>query len=173
MGGASGPDAFADDVKWLVGQAEAVLERPKIEAVKRSAIRSISEYLKVFVARFSPVGRYVVDSFGQVPLLETILMELARRADEPAVDALAEVVRDRGHPQRAAACLALGATGRKTAGPHLLYTLKDGDPFVRLCAYLGLKRLTGHDFFVDWLAADDTELERGFQEWGRWLVRGR
>jgi len=169
----NGPDAFVSDAKWLVGQAEAVLERPKIEAVKRSAIRSISEYLKVFVARFSPVGRYTVDSFGQIPLLETILMELARRADEPAVDALAEVVRDRGHPQRAAACLALGATGRKTAGPHLLYTLKDGDPFVRLCAYLGLKRLTGHDFFVDWLAADDKELERGFQEWGRWLVRGR
>ena len=173
MGGPSGPDAFADDVKWLVGQAEAVLERPKIEAVKRSAIRSISEYLKVFVARWSPVGRYAVDSFGQIPLLETILMELARRADEPSVDALAEVVRDRGHPQRAAACLALGATGRKSAGPHLLYTLKDGEPFVRLCAYLGLRRLTGQNFFVDWLAADDKELERGFQEWGRWLVRGR
>jgi len=168
-----GPDAFGADAKWLVGQAEAVLERPKIEAVKKAAIQSIANYLKVFVARWSPAGRLGVDPFGQVPLLETILMELARRADDAAIDALAEVVRDRGHPQRAAACLALGATGKKSAGPHLLYTLKDGEPFVRLCAYLGLKRLTGKDFFVDWLAADDKELERGFQEWGRWLVRGR
>jgi HEAT repeat protein len=172
-GGVVGPDAYVADAKWLVGQAEAVLERPKIEAVKKAAIQSIANYLKVFVARWSPAGRLGVDPFGQVPLLETILMELARRADDAAIDALAEVVRDRGHPQRAAACLALGATGKRSAGPHLLYTLKDGEPFVRLCAYLGLKRLTGKDFFVDWLAADDKELERGFQEWGRWLVRGR
>src|SRR5262249_26590410 len=52
-----GPDVFAADEKWLVGQAEAVLERPKLDAVKKAAIRSITEYLKIFVARWSPVGR--------------------------------------------------------------------------------------------------------------------
>jgi HEAT repeat protein len=166
-------DPFGADVDWLTGQAEAVLERPRSEALQKSAVRSITSYLKIFAARYSPVGSVESNAFDQVPLFETLLIELARKADDAAVDALAGLVQDRSHPQRAAACLALGASGRVEAGPHLLYALKDDDPFVRLCAYHGLRHLTHHDYFVDWLSASTSELEKAFQEWGRWLVRER
>jgi hypothetical protein len=166
-------DPFSADAEWLAGQAEAVLERPRSEAVQRSAVRSITSYLRIFAARYAPVGSVKSDAFSQVPLFETLLIELARKADDAAIDALAGLLRDKSHPQRAAACLALGATGRAEAGPHLLYALKDDEPFVRLCAYLGLRHLTHHDYFVDWLAAGASELDKGFQEWGRWLVRER
>jgi hypothetical protein len=161
------------DAEWVAGQAEAVLERPKSEAVQRTTVRSIAAYLKIFVARYAPIGSVRNDAFSQVPLLETILMELARKADDAAIDALADLLHDKGHPDRGAACLALGATGRVEAGPHLLYALKDDEPFVRLCAYLGLKHLTHHDHFVDWLSASASDLDKAFQEWGRWLVRSR
>lgn len=166
-------DNFAADAEWLTGQAEAVLERPRSEAVQKAAVRSITSYLRIFAARYAPVGSVKSDAFSQVPLLETVLIELARKADDAAIDALAGLLHDKTHPQRAAACLALGATGRVEAGPHLLYALKDDEPFVRLCAYLGLRHLTHHDHFVDWLAASASELDKGFQEWGRWLVRER
>ncbi len=159
------------EVAWLVGQVDAVLDRPRSEPVRAAAIRSIASFLEVFAARNSPIGSVRVDAFGQVPLLETILMELARKADEPAIDALADVLRDRSHPARAIAAIALGATRRTSAAPPLLYALKDEEPFVRLCAWFGLKRLTGQEFFVDWLAGNAHDLEKGFQEWGGWLAR--
>ena len=98
-------------------------------------------------------------------------MELARKADDAALAALVEVTRDANHPRRAAACIAFGATNRPDAAPALLYLLQDGDSFVRVCAWLGLEHLTGQHIFADWLDGDSRELDRGFREWGEWVVR--
>jgi hypothetical protein len=165
------PASFEADVAWLADQVEPVLAKRRSEAVYAAAVRSIAAFFEVFVARFSPIGSVRVDLRGRVPLCETVLMELARKADDAAVDALASLLRDREQEARAAACIALGATRRIGAAPHLLYVLRDEDPFVRVCAYLALRHLTSQDFFVDWLSGSPRDLEKGFQEWGRWLAR--
>ena len=86
-----------------------------------------------------------------MPLLESVILELGRVKDEAAGHKLFALARLEGHPQRAIACLALGASGLKGAVLPLTEALGAGDGFVRLCAYEALKELTKEDHFADWL----------------------
>jgi HEAT repeat protein len=101
-------------------------------------------------------------SSPDVPWLAEVLLELGRTRDPAAVEALGTFV-EPGRPARAEACLALGATGRREAVPHLLRALAGDDGFVRYCAYLALRAITGRDHFADWIYGNASERARAVE----------
>ena len=168
-------DETERELLWVVGQAEAVLEHRDHPGVRAAAVTTIVRQLEV--GRLTRLARRAAqsddDPFTQIPLRETLLMELARKADDAAVAALVERARDAKYPERGAACVALGATRRGDAATALLFLLRDTDPFVRLCAWAGLRRITSQAFFANWIDGDPKERERAAAEWARWLARNR
>ncbi|MBM4015839.1 MAG: HEAT repeat domain-containing protein [Planctomycetes bacterium] len=157
---------------WIAGQAEAVLEQPERRDVRDAAERAIRQRLDEATRGGEP-SVPSEDPLQQVPLRETLLMELARIGDAEAVEALADLARDFAWPERAAACVALGATRHRDAAPQLAFLLRDGDPFVRLCAWISLRRLTSQDFFANWIDGDPRERDAACLEWARWLANHR
>ena len=95
-----------------------------------------------------------IRSRPDVPLQEALVLELGRLRDPAAQAKLKELAALERLPLRGPACLALAATGTAEAGAVLVDALEASRPFVRLCAYLGLRELTGEDHFADWLYGD-------------------
>lgn len=102
------------------------------------------------------------------PLLETLLIECGRAAAAKAL--LVKIVQDLKKPQgRPEAALALGAIGGKDAVGALLGVLADPDGWLRFCAYLSLKRLSGQDFFTDWIFAAPGSLKPFIDKYRAWF----
>lgn len=156
------------EAAWIAGQAEAVVEHARDAGVRAAAASAILERLTPSTAGGAALPR---DLFAEIPLRETLLMELARIGDDAALDRLAACARDAAFPDRAAACVALGATRRTDAAPHLVYLLRADDPFLRLCAWAALRRLTGQSFGACWLEGDPAEREQAQLEWARFVAR--
>jgi hypothetical protein len=87
----------------------------------------------------------------RVMLEEEILLALGRCGEPMAIELLLSAVANPKNRHRAAACLALGMVGRKSAAPTLARFLLDGDPWVRFTASLSLAHLTGESPSVDWM----------------------
>lgn len=82
-----------------------------------------------------------------------------------------KVLEDVLPPQsRAEAAPALGSLAQRDTVSALLDALDDGDPWVRRCAYVALKHLSGRDFFADWIfgsAADRQARAARYRTWFR------
>ena len=91
----------------------------------------------------------------------------------PALELLTSVLGNRKNRHRAAACLALGMLGRPGPERTLASFLLDGDPFVRLCAYRGLKHLTGKDVAIDWMYGTLEQRSQGAEQYLAWLLERR
>ena len=85
------------------------------------------------------------------PLLETVCVELGRTHHAAGIASLLKVIDGAKAQGRAEAVLGLGGIGGKAAIDRLIKLLDDGDGWVRYCAYLGVKRWSGQDYFTDWI----------------------
>ncbi len=165
-------EEVAQQIEWLAGQAEAAIEHPKQPEVRAAARDAILDHLEA--SRRAPRSTAVErDLFAEIPLRETLLMELARQGGDDAVEALAARARNAHYPEQAASCVALGATQRPDVAPRLAYLLRADDPFVRLCAWLSLRRLTSQDWCANWIDGDPAEREAAYVEWARFLATSR
>jgi len=158
----------------VVEQVRLMLHGLRGNRAKEGYVDSLVEAIVGYLARLSG-GR--VASFPEfepvVPLEEGILLALGRTGTRAAAHALARLLEDREHPQRAVVCLALGRTGRTSEARHLVPLLLDEDAFARLCAYESLRHLTGQDFFCDWIYGAARERAEAGGKYARWLVRQR
>jgi HEAT repeat protein len=103
-------------------------------------------------------------------LLETLVIECGRGSK--AADALAKILKNaKKPPGRAEAALALGAIGGKTAVDGLLGVLDDPDGWVRFCAYLSLKRISGQDFFLDWIFSSPAVCKPMAEKYRQWFEK--
>ncbi len=105
-------------------------------------------------------------------LLETLLIECGRGGGEKATTLLLELLRDRKSPKgRAEAALALGAIGGEKAVAELLVALEDPDGWLRYCAYVSLKTLSGQDHFVDWIFGTKRARRDFVEKYKEWAAR--
>jgi hypothetical protein len=99
-----------------------------------------------------------------VPLLESVVIELGRTRSKKAGEALASMVSDAPHA-RAEMAFALGAIGGKRALAALVGALEDRDGWVRWAAYTALHALTGREFFCDWIYGSAGAREEQVRKW--------
>jgi HEAT repeat protein len=155
---------------YVQGQLSAVRARKADAAYRALVATAVANYL---------LGT-VVTSLEQklefrpyVPIEENLLLMLGGAGDPAAIATLAQRLRERADPLRPIVCLALGSTGRREAARHLVPALLDPEPFVRLCAWLSLKSLTGQDFFADWWSGTRTEQAAAADRYARWIASRR
>jgi HEAT repeat protein len=122
-----------------------------------------------------PPAQLNLAEFEPVVLLEEeILLALGRTRTAEAVAALRRIlVEHPDHPLRAEVCLALGMSGDMAAARDLAPRLLDSDPFVRFCAYEGVRHLTGQDFWADWMYGTLEERVNASQQYFRWCAHLR
>lgn len=102
------------------------------------------------------------------PLLEISCIELGRLGDPKGVPALLKVLKSEATGGRGEAALALGAIGGKEAVDALVEALEDPkDGWLRFCAYESLKKLTGEDYFCDWLFGSKSTRRRAVSKYRR------
>ncbi len=106
-----------------------------------------------------------------VPLEEEILLAVGRVGGAAAAKGLIRLLDDAENPHRGAIALALGMTGERSAAEPLARLLLDGDPFVRLCAYEGLRYVTGEDHFADWIGGSSRERALSAERYFRWAAQ--
>lgn len=141
---------------YLVGMAIQMLDR--LGDNKGDELLKVVEANKSSTAKREATDEYditkcKIDVFP--PLLEIAVLALARTQHEPAIPTLMDLLKD--SKVRAEAALALGSMPLKgdnlTKVPQaLLEALVDPkDGWVRFCAYLALKNMTGKDYFTDYI----------------------
>jgi HEAT repeat protein len=101
----------------------------------------------------------------EVPLLETVLIELGRTKSKRAGEALAMILADGTSAGRAEAALGLGAIGGNRAMRALVAGLEDKDGWVRWACYAGLHALTGKEFFCDWIDDRGRGRDEAVRKW--------
>jgi HEAT repeat protein len=106
------------------------------------------------------------------PLAEHLCVALGEAGGEAAEKALVRYLTLRTHPDsaRGAAAVALGRLGTPGALTALVETLGDPAPWVRYCAFRGLRHTAqGEVPFVDWIYGDDAARAAGAASWRTWL----
>lgn len=107
-----------------------------------------------------------------MPVLENAITELGYLHDAGSVQKLADILKGTSHRGRGEAALALGEIGGKEALTALVAALEDKDGWIRMCAFLSLRKLSGKtdkDFEHDWLFPAKGEQEKGVKVWKTWL----
>ncbi|MEW6743050.1 MAG: HEAT repeat domain-containing protein [Planctomycetota bacterium] len=154
-----------------------LLQRVQSNAASRSIVEIVTDAIVSYlldVPQTTSAAPRVPQSLEADPLFEeTVILELGRTGEEEAVSLLRDLLTEASVDYRGAICLALAATKNRAAGIHLVYALQDADPFVRLCAFLGLKELTAQDFGADWLYGPPAEREKARQQYALWLLKNR
>jgi hypothetical protein len=168
-GGDDGAEAF------LVGMAIQMLDR--LNANDGAALLAVVQKARAAgaVATRQAVNEYDVTK-AEIkifpPLLEIATLALAQTRHPPALDELVSLVEN--SPVRGEAAMALGgfaSVDPVKAGSALLRALVDPrDGWVRFCAYLGLRNLTGKDYFADYVFGKTEEMWKQMLKYRDWVV---
>jgi HEAT repeat protein len=99
------------------------------------------------------------------PILETICWMLGATQDKDAIAPLKRILSNKAVGARGEATIALGRINDAAALKALVELLADEDGWVRYNAYLGLKTLTGEDYFADWVYGSAQEREAALEQY--------
>jgi hypothetical protein len=138
----------------------------KIGPLKQALARAVSEW-EYQRPEVSPEGMKPF-KFSP-PILETIAWMLGTTGEKEAAALLKKVAGDAKLPARAEATLALGKLPGETSTAALLELLGDDDGWVRYCAFLSLRTLTGEDHFADWIYGAPSERAEAVQQYRDFL----
>lgn len=171
---AKGEDAF------LVGIAIQMLDR--MNKNDGATILKVVQTAKAagHVAKRTATDEYDVtkakiDVFP--PLLEVAVLALGKTQHEPGVDELISLL-EPGSPVRGEAALSLGSFGKAETLPKVSEALlkalvEPSEGFVRFCAYLSLKNLSGKDYSADYVFGTISDIWPSVLKYRDWIVETR
>lgn len=105
-----------------------------------------------------------------VPFVETLVAELSALRESGAVPILRDILGTQNMPGRGEAAIGLGATRSPDAWDALVKALEDGDAWVRLMAYRGLKYSVGRDAPCNWMYGTPAERKAAVQQYKDWVA---
>jgi HEAT repeat protein len=134
---------------------------------RQALVNTLFQYLSPVLQYDSPL----LDSGAPdgVPLEETLIVAAVKTQQKALLDKLCAYLTREDYEHAAFTCLALGQAKDKSVGKTLLRCLASEDGYVRLCAYRSLRRLTGKDFFVDYLYGGAMEWAEAVNEYQKAL----
>jgi len=137
--------------------------KARVLAVGRAAREHRAESPRITPEGFEP---FLISP----PLLHHAILALGATGDRRALAPLTKILEDPKRAGRAACALALGrVSGSETA---LVDALGDEDPWVRYCAFRGLRERTGEDRFIDWVHAAKKDRDAAQAAWRALVKRG-
>ena len=105
-----------------------------------------------------------------VLLEQEVLFALGRTKSNATVHTLVRFLEEDPDSEfRPHAVLALGMTGRRSVRRHVVSALTDEDSLTRLCAYESIQRLTGQDFWCDWLFGTPPVHAKAAERYATWI----